>query len=41
MNIIHKKEKAKKEKEKEKAKLDYNKIINSIPTKETHPEEFI
>ncbi|PNX51240.1 MAG: hypothetical protein BV456_04035 [Thermoplasmata archaeon M8B2D] len=34
MNIIHKTEK-------EKTKLDYNKLINSIPTKETHPEEFI
>jgi len=34
MNIIHKTEK-------EKIKLDYNKLINSIPTKETHPEEFI
>lgn len=34
MDIIHKTEK-------EKTKLDYNKLINSIPTKETHPEEFI
>jgi len=34
MSIIHKTEK-------EKTKLNYNKLINSIPTKETHPEEFI